>query len=150
MRLVFLDSGTLGLLAKAPGKPDADRCRAWVQSLDASGARIVVPELADYEVRRKLVHLGATASIRRLDRLKESLDYAPLTTDAMLLAADLWAKLRKSGLPTAAPGSLDGDCILAAQALTAAGPGDLLTVATDNVGHLGRMLDARAWESVTA
>lgn len=104
MRVVVLDSGTLGLLAKAAGKPDADRCRAWVRSLDAAGARVVVPELADYEVRRKLIHLGATASLRRLDRLKESLDYAPITTDVMLLAADLWAGPRKSGLPTA-PGT---------------------------------------------
>jgi predicted nucleic acid-binding protein len=66
----------------------------------------------------------------------------------MLRAAELWADLRRAGLPTAAPGSLDGDCILAAQALLSAGPGDVLTVATDNVGHLGRMVDARTWETV--
>ena len=150
MRVVFLDSGTLGLLAKAVGKPDADLCRAWVRSLDALGVRVVVPEITDYETRRKLIHLGATASLRRLDVLKATLDYAPITTETMLLAADLWARLRRAGLPTATPGSLDADCILAAQALRAVGPGDLLTVATDNVGHLGRMLDARLWESITS
>jgi hypothetical protein len=61
----------------------------------------------------------------------------------------VWAALRRSELPTAAPGSLDGDCIPVAQALTAVGPGDVLTVATDNVGPLGRMVAAQTWETVT-
>jgi predicted nucleic acid-binding protein len=149
MRLVFLDTGTLGLLAQQRGKPRADECRRWVAGLLAAGVRVFVPEIADYEVRRKLLHVGATAGIRRLDQIKVTLDYAPITTDVMLRAAELWADLRRSGLPTAAPGSLDGDCILAAQALLAAGPGDVVTVATDNVGHLGRMVDARTWETVS-
>ncbi len=148
MRLVFLDTGTLGLLAKPRGSPRADACRQWAASLLASGARVFVPEVADYEVRRKLLHLGATAGLRRLDGLKGALEYAPITTDAMLRAAELWAGLRRAGLPTASPGSFDGDCVLAAQALVAAGPWDTVTVATDNVGHLGRMIDARPWESV--
>lgn len=150
MRLVFLDIGTLGLLASAPGKPKPETCRQWVTGLLSAGVRVFVPEIADYEVRRKLLHIGATASIRRLDRIKATLDYAPITTDVMLLAAELWADLRRAGIPTAAPGSLDGDCILAAQALIAVGPGDIVTVATDNVGHLSRMVDARVWESVAS
>ena len=152
MRLVFLDSGPLGLSSKPAGKPDADRCRAWVRALDASGARVVVPEIADYEVLRKLLHLGAAAAVRRLDRLTASLDYAPITTAAMVKAAGLWADLRRAGVPTAAPGSIDGDCILAAQALLSAGLNDALTTATDNVGHLARFpgLDARQWETVTS
>lgn len=149
MRLVFLDSGTLGLLARQRGKLRPDQCRQWVDDPLTAGARVVVPEIADYEVRRKLHHIGAHASIARLDRLRSTLEYVPITTDAMRLAADLWARLRRAGLPTAAPGSLDGDCILAAQALSAAGPDVTLTIATDNVGHLGRLADARPWESVT-
>jgi predicted nucleic acid-binding protein len=149
MRAVFLDTGTLWLLAKARGKPRADRCRQWATGLLSSGVRVFVPEIADYEVRRKLLHLGATASLRRLDGLKSALDYAPITTDVMIRAAELWADLRRAGLPTAAPGSLDGDCILAAQALMAVGPSDVVTVATDNVGHLSRMVDAQSWETVT-
>jgi predicted nucleic acid-binding protein len=149
MRVVFLDTGALGLLAKPPGKPRSDQCRQWVVDLLSAGARVFVPEIADYEVRRKLLHLGATAGVRRLDQLKAALEYSPITTGVMLRAAELWADLRRSGVPTAAPGSLDGDCILAAQALTAVGPGDVLTVATDNVGHLGRMVDAQPWEAVT-
>ena len=33
-------------------------------------------------------------------------------------------------------------------ALQAAGPGDVVTVATDNVGHLARFVDARPWETI--
>jgi hypothetical protein len=73
MRVVFLDSGPLGLVTKPPGRPDADRCRAWVGALDAAGARVVVPEIAavvpeiaDDEVRRNLLDVGATAGLRRL------------------------------------------------------------------------------------
>lgn len=147
--LVFLDTGTLGLLAKPRGKPQPDHCRRWVADLVSAGVRVFVPEIADYEVRRKLLHLGATAGIRRLDHLKASLEYAPITTDVMIRAAELWADLRRSGVPTAAPGSLDGDCILAAQALLAAGPSDVVTVATDNVRHLDRLVNAYPWETIT-
>jgi predicted nucleic acid-binding protein len=114
----------------------------------AAGVRLFVPEIADYEVRRKLLHLGSSGGIRRLDQAKAGLVYAPLTTAVMLQAAELWAQARRAGQPTAAPDALDGDCILAAQALLAAGPGDMVTVATDNVGHLGQFVDAQPWELI--
>ncbi len=148
MRLVFLDSGPLGLLANPHGKPHSDQCRRWAQGLLSVGIRVFIPEIADFEVRRKLLHIGSTSAIRRLDQLKAGFEYSAITTDAMLHAAELWAHLRRTGQPTAGPGSLDGDCILAAQALQAARPGDMLTVATDNVGHLERMVDARLWETI--
>jgi predicted nucleic acid-binding protein len=142
----------LGLASKPPGKPDADRCRAWVRTLDASGARIVVPEVADYEVRRELIRAGATARVRRLDRLEFVLDYDPITTAAMRRAAEFWAVARNAGLPTTAHGhALDADCILAAQALLLSGLGDVVTVATTNARHVARFpgLDAQPWETIT-
>ncbi len=114
----------------------------------AAGVRVFVPEIADYEVRRKLLHLGATAGLLRLDQVKATLDYAPLTTAVMLRAAALWAQARRAGLPTAPPDALDGDCILAAQALLAAGPGDVVTVATENVGHLAQFVTALPWDQI--
>ena len=149
MRLVFLDSGPLGLLTNPRGRPRSDQCRQWVKNLAAAGVRIFVPEIADYEVRRKLIHIRATAGIRRLDQVKATLDYAPITTDVMLRAAQLWATARSAGLPTASPDALDGDCILAAQALLSIGPSDTVTVATDNVAHLSRFVDAQLWETIT-
>ena len=90
MRLVFLDSGPLGLLSNARGKPRADDCRLWARGLFSAGVRVFVPEIADYEVRRKLLHLGATAGVRRFDLVKATFDYAPITTDVMLRAAGFW------------------------------------------------------------
>ena len=98
---------------------------------------------------RKLIHIQAIAGIRRLDRVKATLDYAPITTDVMLRAAELWAAARSAGLPTAGPDALDGDCILAAQALLSVGPSDAVTVATENVAHLFEVVDAQLWETIT-
>lgn len=148
VRRIFLDAGPLGLLTSPTGRPRADRCRQWARDLLAAGARVVVPEVADNEIRRELIRIGATAGIRRLDQAKAGLEYAPITTAAMLLAAEYWADTRRAGRPTASPDALDGDCILAAQATLAAGPGDTVTVATTNVAHLGRFVDARTWESI--
>ena len=87
MRLVFLDSGPLGLVCSPHGRPTGLRCQQWARDLIAAGVRVYVPEIADYEVRRKLLHAGATS--------------------------------------------------------LAAAPGDAVTVATDNVGHLARFVDAQ-------
>ena len=57
------------------------------------------------------------SSIARLDGLASKIEYLPLTTAAMRIAAELWAQGRQSGQPTADPKELDGDVILAAQAL---------------------------------
>jgi hypothetical protein len=67
----------------------------------------------------------------------------------MLKAAELWAQARNRGLPTASADALDADVILAATALLIAGPGDTITVATDNVGHLAQFVDAQPWEKIT-
>jgi hypothetical protein len=152
-RLIVLDAGPLGLVTKARGRPDADRCRAWLGGLIATGAVVVVAEVADYEVRRELIRVGATAGLRRLDEFIEddSVEYEEITTYAMRRAAKLWALVRRAGVPTAAPEALDGDCLLAAQAEAALGPSDTMTIATTNPGHLARFpsIDARPWSTIT-
>ncbi len=67
----------------------------------------------------------------------------------MLRAAELWAAARSAGLPTAGPDALDGDCILAAQALLSVGPSDTVKIATDNVAHLSRFVAAQLRETIT-
>jgi predicted nucleic acid-binding protein len=148
MNLAYLDTGPLGRISNPRATSENLRYRAWARSLVAAGFRVVVPEIADYEVRRELFRVGATSGLARLDLVKASFHYAPLTTDTMLRAAELWADVRRRGMPTAAPDALDGDAILAAQALVGAGPGDLVIVATDNVGHLARFVDARIWDQI--
>jgi predicted nucleic acid-binding protein len=147
-RVVVLDAGPFGLVSGPGVRPTSARCQRWARSLLAAGVRVVVPEVADYEVRRELIRRGATAGLVRLDRVVAGLDFAPITRDAMLLAAELWARARRGGYPMAGPDALDADCILAAQALTIVLPGDTLVVATTNPGHLGRFLDARTWDQI--
>jgi predicted nucleic acid-binding protein len=151
-RIVVLDTGPLGLASKPRGKGDADRCRAWIRALDAAGIRVVIPEVCDYELRRELVRCGATAGIARLDELERppALDYAPITTPAMRLAAEFWSHVRRAGMPTADRHAIDADCILAAQALLLRGPDDVVTIATTNLGHLGRFpgVEAEPWEAI--
>jgi predicted nucleic acid-binding protein len=113
------------------------------------GTIVVLPEIIDYEVRRKLLHLKLDASLERLDRMAVDLIYVEITTATMQMAAQLWADARRRGRPTSGPGALDADSILAAQALLLAGPSDAVTIATENVGHLGQFVDARSWASIT-
>jgi predicted nucleic acid-binding protein len=150
MRIVGLDSGPLGMVANPRARSWGLRCQRWAHDLLAARVRVIIPEIADYEVRRELIRRRATTSLLRLDQIKNHFEYIPITTDIMLRAAELWAQARKTGRPTASPNALDADCILAATALIAAGPGDVVTVATDNVAHLGQFIDARSWEQVPA
>ena len=66
----------------------------------------------------------------------------------MLYVAKLWAEVRQSGQATADPKSLDGDVILAAQALLQAQQGYEVIVATTNVKHISRFVDARLWADI--
>ena len=149
-RIVAIDSGPLGLLCYPGATGRALRCQTWARELLSAGVVVLIPEIADYEVRRELIREDRASSLARLDRLKIGFDYTPITTEAMHRAAELWAFVRSAGMPTAAPEALDGDCILAAQVLTAAQPGDEVLIATTNAGHLGRFpgVDARPWESI--
>src|SRR5438132_760283 len=103
MRLVFLDAGPLGMASNPRGNPRAVQCRQWVRDLWAAGVWVCVPEIADYEIRRELLRVGATAGLQRLDLLKAALNYAPITTDVILRAAELWAQARRHGRPLARP-----------------------------------------------
>jgi predicted nucleic acid-binding protein len=147
-RIIVLDSGPLGLLANPQGSEASKRCTTWLLRLRQNGDQVAIPEIADYEVRRELTRIGATASLARLDRLEADAIYVPLTTAAMRQAAILWAQARKRGRPTADPHALDGDVILAAQASFLGDPDTAVIIATDNVDHLSQFADARRWPDI--
>jgi len=69
-RIILLDSGPLGLAAHRPNITEVRHCLAWLATLERSGAMIVVPEIADYEVRREPIRARIVSGIGRLDRLK--------------------------------------------------------------------------------
>jgi hypothetical protein len=85
---VLLDSGLLGIVTNPKAaSPSSQEGKVWLQFLPLKGYIVMLPEIADYEVRRELIRAGKTAGIRRLDRLKSQIPYRPLTTEVMLLAA---------------------------------------------------------------
>src|SRR3954466_13132769 len=147
--VVLLDAGPLGLVTNPKASEESRRCRAWLAELAAAGVRIVVPECADYEVRRELFRAGRRGGLDRLDKLAQKLDALPVTIAVWRRAAELWAQARNEGYATADDSALDCDVILAAQALLVAEDGFEVIVATRNVGHLGRFVDAREWETIS-
>jgi predicted nucleic acid-binding protein len=145
-RTILLDAGPLGLVTNPKFSPQSLACAQWLQKLIASGARVVVPEISDYEVRRELLRAQKREGIQRLDALAGLLHYLPISTAAMRQAALLWARARQQGQPTAGDKALDGDVILAAQAIALEAT-DVL-VATTNVGHLSRFVSADLWQNI--
>ncbi|MFH1943051.1 MAG: PIN domain-containing protein [bacterium] len=137
---IILDAGPLGKIAHPRPNPDFID---WFKRLLMAGYRVILPEIADYEVRRSLLHKELNESIKRLNRLKEEFDYLPLDTETMLLAAEFWAHARKIGKPTADPHELDCDVILAAQARRSGA-----TVVTENIGHLSLFVKAKNWNEI--
>lgn len=95
---IMLDTGPLGRIAHPRPNPEIV---AWLNQLLSANATVIIPEIADYEVRRNLLLTGLTKSVTRLDQLKNVLIYRPITTAIMLKAAELWADARKRGKPTA-------------------------------------------------
>ncbi|HQH70553.1 MAG TPA: PIN domain-containing protein [bacterium] len=140
MKPLLLDTGPLGRITHP--RPNLEIVH-WLQDLLRAGVPVIVPEIADYELRRNLILENLIPSLHRLDQLKEVLNYLPLTTETMLHAAQLWAQVRKQGYPTADPKSLDGDVFLAAQAIQADA-----AIATENINHLNRIVDARHWRDL--
>lgn len=149
-RNLLLDTGILGQLCH-PRPEQNQPVSDWLARVMKQGAdktAVYVPEIADYELRRKLLHMLGTGqtsrrSIDRLDDLAKLLDYLPLDTETMRRAAELWAEARAQGLPTAGEQSLDGDVILAARALTVDG-----TIVTTNRKHLSRFVPAKDWTEI--
>ena len=145
-RIVLLDAGPLGLVTNPNASHQSAACAEWLQTLASRRARILLPEIADYEVRRELLRANKVKGIERLDALARLLEYLPLTTTAMRQAALFWAQARQQGQPTAGDKTIDGDMILAGQA-SAFGESDAV-IATTNVGHLARFAPADLWQNI--
>jgi predicted nucleic acid-binding protein len=138
---LMLDTGPLAQLVH----PTFDReIGTWFAAAVAAKQRLVIPEIADYELRRKLLHKDFRRSLARLDGLASSLRYLAINTAMLRRAAELWAASRLRGRPTAPPDALDGDVILAAQA-EAIGA----VVVTENIEDLSQFVTARRWKEIS-
>ena len=143
-----MDSTPVGLITNPKATPLALQCQQWLDSVLARNINVILSETIDYEVRRELLRANKLLSIKKLDLLKSELTYLPITTELMLKVAELWARARNEGKPTADNKALDGDVILAAQVVLVAGYGHEVIIATSNAKHLSMFADAREWQSI--
>lgn len=153
-KVVFLDTGPLGILTnpKLP-LPTLDAIR-WSVAMVTAGHSLIVPAVSDFELRRELERIGGTRSLNALDKFNSGAPdrYLTLSDSALKLGAKLWGQARNSGSLPADPRELNGDVLIAAQALDYQTSQGLATtdiiIATVNVGHLALFVPADAWTNI--
>ena len=149
-RLLILDSGPLGLLTHPQRSAEVMAITDWVAESLRDGTRIFVPAIVYYEVKRELLRAGKTNGVARLDAFIDAAPgrYIPLSDQALRLAAELWAQSRQAGRPTAEPGALDIDVLIAAQALSLGEAASDVVVVTTNPKHLSQFVAAKHWKEI--
>jgi len=149
--IIVLDTFPASSVAKRPGIVPTllDQCREWIGTCETAGHRILVPAIAYYEALRELELRQATRQIARLQAFcLQPRRFIPLTTQHLETAARLWGQQRRAGRPTADPQALDGDVILAAQALSLGIAAPALIVATTNPAHLSSLVPCDLWTNI--
>lgn len=146
--IILLDTGPLGLITHPLGSAQSDACNQWMRSQLTAGFHVLVAGIADYELRRQMLLKGNTKGIVKLNNLKATVGFDPITTEVMNQAALFWSQARRMGRPTASDAALDGDMILSAHASLIADQGHDLTVATTNVKHLSLFCSASLWSDI--
>ncbi len=155
IRFIILHSGVLAAATQRVGVKAARPIQQWTQAQLQAGHRIIVPAIADYELRRKLWHNALRdpnqqLALNRLDKFvrAEPDRYLPMSEGALREAARLWGEARAQGVATAAPDRLDVDMILCAQVRTSHIPVEHRIVATTNTKHLARFVSAARWQDI--
>ena len=74
-RLIVLDTGPVGLVTNPKLSSHSVDCNQWLQAHLKAGNRVVVPEIADYEVRRELLRAQKKSGRARLDSLCQRREY---------------------------------------------------------------------------
>lgn len=136
---LLLDTNVLGKICHPRKHVEV---RSWLRQAVAHH-EFLLSEVADYELRRELLRIDARRSLARLDELTRELRYVPVTTATWRGAAQLWAWLRNAGRVTADEAALDGDVLLAAQAMA-----EGAAVVTSNTRHFDRLVSAMDWSAV--
>jgi tRNA(fMet)-specific endonuclease VapC len=120
----LLDTDTLSaVLRRTPAV--AARSREYLAEHKAFALSIITR----YEVLRGLKAKAATAQVESFDRFCEACLILPLTDEIVVRAAEIYATLRRRGLPTG-----DADILIGASALTHG-----FGVVTNNEAHFKRI-----------
>jgi hypothetical protein len=94
-RIVLLDSGPLGMVTHP--RPNLEIVN-WLQSIIKRRIIVLVPEIADYEVRRELLRSEQFKSVRRLNDLKRNVGFLPITSKSMLKATAFGPRRAKKAI----------------------------------------------------
>jgi hypothetical protein len=156
--IVFLDSNILGLISNPNALFDeCQQCEKWFTTLSIRGVRFVTSDICHYEVSRGLIsssiRLGKIVpGIEILNLLKTDgfLEFLPVSTEALDLAANLWARASNDGQTTRDDKNIDVDIIISAQyqIIKDKHLGRQVVVATTNLKHLSRFCDAARWQDI--
>lgn len=138
---VLLDSGPLGQIAHP--RPDR-KILEWAAHWLSAGVELLIPEIADYEVRRELMRAGLAASISRLNERRDALRFVPINSKSIIRAAEFSAIAWSAAEPAVHDMSLDSDTNLEAQAATLT-VGSAV-VASSNPMRIARFAQAESWE----
>ena len=89
----MLDAGPLGLVTNPKLSAESEACAQWLQTHITSGSRIIIPEIADDEVRRELVifksqRLPAAAQLSRWNPLRSPLQWTLLVSPCFSYGRD--------------------------------------------------------------
>lgn len=96
-RVILLDAGPLGIVSNPRFSTQTLACHQWVKERLTSGAQVLIPEIADYEVRRELLRANKTRSLARLTRrVKEKIEEAALVSHQTLTDFVVTSLLRAS------------------------------------------------------
>ena len=147
--IILLDAGPLSLITNPKANQESRSCQQWVQSLLKKGIAVTSTEMPFYEVRRELIRSQKNKGVERLDNLRESMEFLPITIDHLIKASELWAWARNTGQQTAHDIALDADVILAAQAICLAHSGFSVIIATTNPKDLARYTPTLHWKQAT-
>ena len=95
--ILILDSGPLGLFTHPQRTADVIDVTQWLSRSLLGGARVIVPAIVYYELKRELLRANKTIGIRRLDAFVNAAPgrYLSLSDYALRLAAELWAQARQ-------------------------------------------------------
>ncbi|PSB49797.1 nucleic acid-binding protein [Chamaesiphon polymorphus] len=152
--IILIDSGILGQLCRPNLNPETLDLKRWFDRV-LIRTNVVSSKICDYEVRRGLLlaqKQGLVADgLSILDDLDRLIDFLYLEDRILDLAADIWARARASGQPTAGDLKLDADMIICAtwQDLASRYPGQEVVIVTTNVRHLSRFANAVVWQDLS-
>ena len=157
--IVILDSNILTLLVTPLDEKlsedekltkEIHQCTKWFERLLSKGARIIVSDICDYEVRRELIRIKSK-SVQELDNLRDLIEFQPVTFAVLEKAAELWAEARDLSQSNKIKDNIDVDCILAAQwcLLKEQNPGRKVIIATKNIKDFQGVTDCDVWQNIT-